>query len=130
MCVIHCRNGCTDMLYYCVIFVILNKKIKKSLKKEEKKRSAASPHLMPYGGRTEGPDLPWRLPWHRCPPRQRWFSAGRGGARTNVGTVQVWQFWGRVARHPPRPATGPQPCVGPGPPSPPSSAQSCGCPRL
>ena len=26
MCVIHCRNGCTDMLYYCVIFVILNKK--------------------------------------------------------------------------------------------------------
>ena len=29
MCVIHCRNGCTDMLYYCVIFVILNKKKKK-----------------------------------------------------------------------------------------------------
>ena len=34
MCVIHCRNGCTDMLYYCVIFVILNKKKEK---KEERK---------------------------------------------------------------------------------------------
>ena len=29
--VIHCWNGCTDMLYYCVIFVILNLKNKKSL---------------------------------------------------------------------------------------------------
>ena len=38
MCVIHCRNGCTDMLYYCVIFVILNKKKKKRRKKDQKKK--------------------------------------------------------------------------------------------
>ena len=62
------------------------------------------------------------------PGRQRWLSAGRGGARADVGTVQVWQFWGRVARHPPRPATGPQPCVGP--PSPTSLARSNQCPLL
>ena len=61
-------------------------------------------------------------PWHRCPPGQRSSSAGRAGAGTDVRTAQVWQPWGRVARHPPRPATGPQPCVGP--PSPPSSVHS------
>ena len=39
MCVIHCRNGCTDMLYYCVIFVILNKKHLKKKKKKKKKNN-------------------------------------------------------------------------------------------
>ena len=34
--VIHCWNGCTDMFYYCVIFVILN------LKKEKRKKKRFS----------------------------------------------------------------------------------------
>ena len=45
MCVIHCRNGCTDMLYYCVIFVILNLKKKKKKKKDERRgRGDYTPH--------------------------------------------------------------------------------------
>ena len=61
-------------------------------------------------------------PWHRCPPGQHLSSAGLAGARSDVRTAQVLQSWGRVARHPLRPATGPQPCVGP--PSPHSSVHS------
>ena len=65
--------------------------------------SAASPHLMPYGGRTEGPDLPWRLPWHRCPPRQRWLSAGRAGHGRTSGRCRCGSFGDEWPATPPPP---------------------------
>ena len=42
MYVIHCSNGCTDMFYNCVIFVILNKKEKKRRRNNREKYATIS----------------------------------------------------------------------------------------